>query len=40
MGCRVPATTAMFRISDRIFCRIAPKDSLECISSTFMIEVS
>lgn len=39
IGCRVPASKAQFRISDRIFCRLSARDDFEFNASTFTMEV-
>ncbi|XP_044003959.1 mutS protein homolog 4-like [Aphidius gifuensis] len=39
IGCRVPATKAQFRISDRIFCRLSARDDFEFNASTFTMEI-
>lgn len=39
LGCFVPAKSAQFRITDRIFCRMGFNDSLEQNASSFIMEV-
>lgn len=39
LGCFVPATSAEFRITDRIFTRIGFNDSIEEGASSFQLEV-
>lgn len=40
MGCYVPAKSAQFRITDRMFSRMGFNDSIEKNLSTFMMEVN
>lgn len=40
LGCYVPAKSAQFRITDRIFSRMGFNDSIEKNLSTFMMEVN
>lgn len=39
IGCYIPATKAVFRVADRIFCRLGDRDEIEFNASTFMLEV-
>jgi hypothetical protein len=39
VGCYVPAESATFRITNRIFTRIGFDDNIECNASTFAVEV-
>lgn len=39
LGCYVPAKSAQFRITDRVFSRIGFNDSIERNMSTFIMEV-
>lgn len=39
IGCYVPALSAQFRITDRIFCRMGFGDSLEQNASSFITEI-
>lgn len=39
IGCFIPAESAQFRITDRIFSRIGFSDDMECNASTFIVEV-
>ncbi|XP_066588700.1 mutS protein homolog 4-like [Prorops nasuta] len=39
IGCYVPASSAEFRIADKIFCKISFCDDIECNASTFVLEV-
>lgn len=39
LGCYVPAKSAQFRITDRMFSRMGFNDSIEKNLSTFMLEV-
>lgn len=38
-GCYVPATSASFRLTDRIFSRLGTSDNIEENASTFMVEM-
>lgn len=40
VGCYVPAESAQFRITDRLFARIGFNDSIQKNASTFVIEAS
>lgn len=40
IGCYVPAESAQFRITDRLFTRIGFNDSIQKNASTFVMEVS
>lgn len=40
LGCYVPAKSAQFRITDRMFSRMGFNDSIEKNLSTFMLEVN
>ncbi|XP_065204107.1 mutS protein homolog 4-like [Planococcus citri] len=39
IGCYVPADSAQFRITDRIFARIGFNDKIECNASSFILEM-
>lgn len=39
IGCYVPANYASFRLADAIFSRLGLGDSIECNSSSFMLEM-
>lgn len=39
VGCYVPAESAQFRITDRLFTRIGFNDSIQKNTSTFVMEV-
>lgn len=39
MGCYVPAKEAHFRVADRIFCRMCPREDIESNASTFVLEI-
>lgn len=39
IGCFVPASSATFRVCDRLFTRISLEDNMDCNLSSFELEV-